>query len=377
MKILFLDQYAEPGGAQLCLRDVADAARARGWDSWLLVPDRGLPASIARYASGRKTPGDIAAFGYDMIRGASAIRRLIREHRIDLVYANGPRVLPAAALAGAPLVFHIHSYLAQKSARAIVNLSLRFTPTMVLAASRFVADPIIKMRRGPVRVIYNGVAEQAFRPRSFTSPTLTVGILGRIAREKGHLDFAVAARAIAKAYPGTRFVVYGDPLFSGREYEKEVRAAAAGLNFEFKGWADNVAEALHAIDILAVPSAPVDSLPRVIPEALSAGTPVVAYPSGGIPELMRSRENCLLTELRTAGSLSRAICALIGDRDLMRWLALNGRIDWERQFQLPRFQQDICDALEQFFEATVSSTRSPASQSHRAPLRARVPTLRR
>jgi glycosyltransferase involved in cell wall biosynthesis len=358
MKALFVDQYSQPGGAQLCLREVMDAARVRGWQSWLMVPGDGLPASIAGYASGRKRARDVGAFGFDTIRAAIAMRRRIREQRIDVLYANGPRVLAAAALTGTPLVFHVHSYLAQGSARAIAYLSLRFGRVRILAASKFVASPLIRMRCGPVQVIYNGITEQTFRPRSFASPAITIGIVGRIAREKGHIDFMLAAHEVAAAYPQTRFVVYGSGLFSGTAYEEEVHRAACGMNVEFRGWTDNIGEALHQIDVLAVPSAPVDSLPRVIPEALSAGTPVVAYPSGGIPELMRSRYNCLLTQSGDAGALSGAICELIGDRNLMRWLAVNGRIDWERRFQLARFQRQVCDAVEEFVKEIASGARS-------------------
>jgi len=351
LRVLFADQYAQPGGAQLCLREVMEEARGRGWETHLMTPASGLPESMAAYGNGSKSVRDLLAFGPDTIRAALAMRRVIRRHQIDLVYANGPRVLPAAALAGGPLLFHAHSYLGTAYARAIAGRCIRARRATVFAASNFVAGPLRKMRcAAEIRVIYNGIADQTFFARSFASPALTIGIVGRIAPEKGHLDFVRAAHGIAAAYPATRFVVYGAPLFSGDRYECEVRRAAFGLNLEFKGWTEPIAEALHSIDILAVPSASIESLPRVIPEALSAGTPVVAYASGGIPELMRPRQTCLLTAAPDSEALASAFRELLRDRQKMRWLAVNGRLEWERRFRLERFQREVCDALQQVVE---------------------------
>ncbi len=71
-----------------------------------------------------------------------------------------------------------------------------------------------------------------------------------------------------------------------KTYESEVRAAAAGLPIEFRGWVENVYDALAEIDVLLVPSAPHEATTRVILEAAMAGVPVVAFASGGIPEVL-------------------------------------------------------------------------------------------
>ncbi|HWD99467.1 MAG TPA: glycosyltransferase family 4 protein [Bryobacteraceae bacterium] len=353
MKILFTDQFAEPGGAQLCLEDVMAEAQARGWTTFLMRPGEGLPASIARYASGGKSGRDVLAFAADTIRAASAIRRLARKERVDLVYANGPRVLPAVSLSGRPHVFHLHSALATRYARAIAQHSLRNGAARIFAASEFVARPLLQMPCAPrVRVVYNGVADQTFRGRSFSPDALTVGMLGRISREKGHLDFVRAARGLAQLFPDLQFVIYGAPLFSGDAYEAEVRRVASNVGIRFAGWTDDPSKALHEIDILAVPSGPLESTPRVVIEALSAGTPVVAYPSGGIPELIRPGHTGILTAGTGSAALAQGILDLVIDRHLMRWISLNGRREWEQRFTVERFAREICDSLAEVAEAS-------------------------
>ena len=351
MRVLFVDQFEQPGGAQLCLRDVMAEANQRGWATLLMRPGDGIPASIGAYTNGRKSWRDCLAFPMDMARAATSIRRTASEHGIDLVYANGPRVLPAAAAAELPLVFHAHSYLAAGYARTIAGSCLRKTQASVIAASEFVARPLREMRRGrPIRVIYNGVADQRFHARAFDSRVLTVGMVGRIAPEKGQLDFVCAAREIASSFPETQFVIVGAPLFSGSEYEAEVRQKAPRAGVELHGWKEDVAEALHEIDILAVPSAGVESTPRVIIEAMSAGTPVVAYPSGGIPELIRSGETGVLTAGPNPEALAWAIFDLMTNREQMRWISVNGRREWEERFETQRFVREVCDSLIEMVE---------------------------
>ena len=365
MRVLFLDQFAQPGGAQLCLKDVMAEANQRGWTTRLMAPGDGLPTSIESYTNGRKSWRDYCAFPVDTMRAAISIRRRARQFRPDVVYANGPRVLPAAVIAGRPLVFHAHSYLTEQHARAVTRVCLRRARARVFAASEFVARPLREMMRGPgIRVIYNGVADQKFCARAFDARVLTVGILGRIAQEKGQLDFLSAAREIGASFPETRFVIIGAPLFSGSEYDAEVRREAQRMGVNIRGWQDSVSEALHAIDILAVPSGAVESTPRVIPEAMSAGTPVVAYPSGGIPELIRSGQTGVLTAGANPEALAWAIFDLMTNRELMRWISVNGRREWEARFQAPRFVREVCDSLVEMGEQRSSVDAHETRQQH-------------
>src|SRR6476661_3157554 len=75
MKLLLLDQFSDPGGAQQGLLDLLPAIRERGWDALVGLPgngelfdrvrEAGFPAEhieCGPYASGRKSPRDVARF---------------------------------------------------------------------------------------------------------------------------------------------------------------------------------------------------------------------------------------------------------------------------------------------------------------------------
>ena len=358
MNILVLDQFSELGGGQQCLRDVLCEIRNRGWQASVLAPGKGPLLDFARqcgfaaaslplgaYTSGRKTIRDVLRFSLAIQRCAQKVRNAVRERRPDLIYVNGPRVLPAIIFERTPLIFHAHSVLEQRYATLLAAALLRRRSARVIACSEFAARPLRKrLGRECVRVLYNGVPDHGFRPRADRASPVTVGILGRIAPEKGHLDFVKAAYHLSDR-PDLVFRVIGSSLFSNASYETSVRAAAGAARVEFEGWTDDVAGALHALDILAVPSAAQDASPRVILDAFAAGTCVVAYPSGGIPELVRHDDNGLLTTRRSPDAMAEMIRLLAGRPDRRKQLAANGRRDWESRFQAHRFKAEVCDIM--------------------------------
>lgn len=353
MRILILDQFSDPGGAQLCVRDLGPEIRLRGWKATFLAPgDGAIRSALAElgipgerlpggnYTNGEKNLRDVWRYGVDTIRALRKTRELVERKAPDLIYVNGPRVLPLATLTGLPMVFHAHSYLSKQYARRVARACIRIGRARVIAASRFAAGPI---EGAPVRVIYSGVQDQGFAHRT---TALRIGIIGRIAPEKGQLDFVRAAKRIAASRKYACFVVFGKALFADDDYFRRVRSEAADLPVRFAGWTQDVSRALREIDVLAAPSSAIDAAPRVVMEALSAGVPVVAYPSGGIPELIRDGETGLLTERATPESFADRIRELIGNPRLLSRLSEAGRCEWERRFRIERFQTEVCDFLE-------------------------------
>jgi glycosyltransferase involved in cell wall biosynthesis len=355
MRVLCLDQFSEFGGAQLCLRDVLREMRERGWDATVMAPGDGplleFAASLgfetarlplSRYSNGKKSGRDLLTFPAEMLR----CRWMLRHRgRFDLIYVNGPRVLPVVAGTAVPVLFHSHNLLDKRYARIAVHQSLG-RHGMVVTCSEFTAG-CMRARPGlQVKVIYNGVPDcGSAQPRDTSTGCLRVGILGRIAPEKGHLEFIGAARALPDRHC-VRFIAIGAALFSDPAYERSVYEAGAREAVEFHGWADDPAKALRELDVLAVPSAACEASPRVIMEALSAGTVVVAYPSGGIPELIRNRHDGLLTDDCSSEALAKSIKILAGNPWLRNRLAENGRNTFQLRFTVERFRREVCDEMQ-------------------------------
>ena len=369
MRIVFLDQFSDFGGAQLCLWDVLEEVSSRGWQAEVMAPGTGPLLDLARergfatqrlpitlYSNGSKTASDVLRFGFDMARSASMLRRVLRERPADLIYVNGPRILPAVSGLRVPVLFHSHSLLDKQYVRTIAGWVLRGPHARVLSCSEFTARPLQKpVGTSSVRVVYNGVSDHGFRRRNASAGPLRVGILGRIAPEKGHPDFLRAATAIPDRKQ-VRFSITGAALFSNAAYEQTIRSQSEAAGVEIHGWSKNVSQVLHDLDILVVPSAGHDASPRVILEALSTGTCVVAYPSGGIPELIRDGYSGLLTTSHSAEELSSAIGRLATNPDLRSRLATNGRREWEARFRVERFRSEVCSEI-----SSAATSREPVA----------------
>ncbi len=356
MKILVLDQFSDPGGAQQALLDLLPAFHDAGWRAVVAMPGNGecfervrdLGFGTARIACGPYRP-DFARFAREAPRLAREIRRLAAG--VDLIYVNGPRVLPGMALAGvdAPVVFHSHSNL-KGSARALTRFCLRRMRARVIANCRFVAG-----QWGECEVVYNGVRAPSALGRPGGLPHC-VGCIGRIAAEKGQREFVAAAARILKAAPDCRFLIFGTPLFGDSAYETEVRASARGLPVEFRGWTSDVYAALAELDVLLVPSAATEATTRVIPEAFAAGVPVVAFASGGIPELIEDGVNGFLAH-SVEEMTQTAVRLLASDRAEVSRAA---RETWRRRFTLEIYRREVMRILNST-AALPASTAAPAS----------------
>jgi glycosyltransferase involved in cell wall biosynthesis len=361
MNILFLDQFSDLGGAQRCLIELLPAVRDRGWWAHVAAPGKGglreqALAMGARYheirfgpyQSGGKSISDLFRFGRELPWLAREIAKLITDCRARIVYVNGPRLLPAARLAlpdHVPLVFHCHSYLRQRYASVVAGISLVNSRATVIANCRFVAEPLRPYVGNRVEVVYNGVQCGA-GPRPARSLSGRIGVIGRIAPEKGQLDFIKAAQLLPRKY---EFLICGAPLFSNAaamEYFARVREHAAGLKVEFPGWRDDISTVLSSLNLLVVPSAPGEATTRVILEAYAAGVPVVATKSGGIPEIVSDGETGFLAPAGDPAALATRITdAMSSPADLERIAGNAQRVVRER-YTLAQYQERVMSILE-------------------------------
>jgi len=392
VNILFLDQYSDLGGAQACLLDLMPAIRDRGWTAHAAVPGAGplverlgsLGVVVhgicgGRYRSGTKRLADFLRFPYDIARQTRTIRRLLDQTQFDVVYVNGAQLLPAASIAvqtavqgRVPIVFHAHWRYAGAAAMA-ARWSIRRSGAAVVACCRYVTAPLSAAVEC-LNVIPNGVAGRGFRERPFDAAAgFRIGIIGRIAPEKGQAEFLRAAALLAPEFPNARFVICGAPLFADQRYEEEVRRRALGLPVEFLGWRDDIASVLRQLDLLVIASSE-EGLPRVLLEAFSAGVPVVAFPAGGIPEALEDERTGFLVQPSSAEALAARIRTLMtGDLTRLREVAHNARSAWERFYDLSHYRRGITNLLAALAPASPAGVRTLAPPLRTPPPQAAVP----
>ncbi len=303
MRILCLEQFSTCGGAQRCLLDLIPFLHGKGCELEAILPAGGTLGEtlqnmgvVVRVFQGadlsrnKKRVRELLPYWSSTVQVHRALRDAIRAHRPDLLYVNGPRYLPAAAWIASgekiPLLFHAHHSIQQRAARMITRRALRSASARVLACCEYVARSLRPhLHSDALNVVYNGVPDLARGLIRHTRRIRTIGVLGRIAPEKGQLEFMQAMRRLRSPMRESQCVIFGRVSGDDDSYFQAVARAAEGLNVTFKDWTADVAEALSGIDLLVVPSAAHDAAPRVILEAFSALIPVLACPAGGDPRV--------------------------------------------------------------------------------------------
>jgi glycosyltransferase involved in cell wall biosynthesis len=374
VNILILDQFSAMGGAQQCLADLLPALADRGWTARAALPPGGPLIDLFRnrgievdeipcgpYRNGKKSLGDVLQFAADVPSQVSTISRLLKE--THLVYVNGPRLLVAAAIATRgriPILFHAHHQIGQRGAAYLEGMALRHSNTTVAACCDAVALPLRPwVPRDRVHTIPNGTLDFGFRQRRF-GKELRIGIIGRIAPEKGQTEFLRAASTLVEHVPHARFVVCGAPLFGDRSYYKEVLSLARNLPVEFLDWQQDVAAVMCNLDILVIASTQ-EGMPRVLLEAFSAGLPVVAFPVGGIPEVIEDGVTGFLTT-DLAAKLRE-----VADSTRLPLIAKNARHEWERRYTVATYRERVTDLIEQCLQNACGETKMPRRRRSATP----------
>ena len=149
--------------------------------------------------------------------------------------------------------------------------------------------------------------------------------IARLSDLKGQTYLLDAAARLKTSHPRLKYLLVGDGPLRG---ELERRVAAKGLEnaVKFAGLvpADEVPEHVHAAD-LVVHTSLREGLPRVLPQGLIAGKPVVAFDADGAKEVCLTGETGFLIPPRDVPALAEALAVLAADAGLRRRLGAEGR----------------------------------------------------
>ncbi|MFP3942154.1 MAG: glycosyltransferase family 4 protein [Thermoanaerobaculia bacterium] len=314
-----------------------------------------MEVAFLKSIAGNPFEGELRALGIPVtglgarnLRDVRAFRRLLallRRGRFDLVHAHLAYAtlwgLAAGRLAGIPVVSSLHTvppldppWSREGVRRRLLVLAANRRAARVTAVSDAVRRAWVEeagLAPERVEVVHNGVAAP-------TSPEGGAASMDGAARVRGELGIprgvpvatAVsvlrpgkglevlldAVPAIRSAVPRVRVVIAGDgPLRTALE----ARAAASGAGgaVVWGGFRRDVPALLAASDLVVVPSLD-DAFPTVALEAMSAGRPVVASRTGGIPEIVADGDSGRLVPPGDPEALARAVTGLLADPE-ERW----------------------------------------------------------
>lgn len=310
------------------------------------------PVAIARYTALTYSGGaaERARLVSRTLRDARAFRNAFRRRRPDLVIAvttTIPAVLIAARLERIPVVLYAAEIYEQDWKRSsllpLVGAALaRIEASLasaVVCCSSAVASQFPARRGTPVVVAYPPIgasyaggdrdAGRALLGADGADPCLLV--VGAVSRGRGQ-DVALRALAhVRRRLPGARLVVVGaaHPRAADIAFENELRALARDLGIDgavvFAGATAAMADVYAAADVVVNPARFAEPFGRVVPEALTAGRPVVASRVGALEEVIRPGIDGLLVDPDDPEALAREVVRLWEDAELRDRLVAAGR----------------------------------------------------
>ncbi len=376
MKILFLDQSGKPGGAELCLLDIAKAYRpdclvglfADGSYRNLLeqqqIPVRVLiaqPLSIRRESRFVESARCLKK----LIPLIDRVARLSREY--DLIYANTQKALVVGALAGClsrrPLIYHLRDILSVEhfspnNLRLAVTLANRFA-SLVIANSQATRAAFVEAGGRPeiAEVVYNGFEPDFYQVDELTVSQVkkeiggegrfTIGQFSRLSPWKGQ-HILLEALAYCPDEVGAVFV--GDALFGEQEYVEYLQQKVKDLGLEnrvrFLGFRSDIAPLMAACDLVAHTSTAPEPFGRVIVEAMLCGRPVVAAQAGGAVELIESEKTGWLVPPGDARALASAIARVRSQPERAAAIASRARLEAGDRFHLDAVNGQIARLLD-------------------------------
>lgn len=179
----------------------------------------------------------------------------------------------------------------------------------------FVAGSMIAADKTHV-VLGSGVDPDQFQPgRDVGAQQPRVVLASRMLRDKGVLEFVEAARRLKTAGVAAEFVLLGlpDPGNPDSHSESELAAWHAEGAVQWWGYRQDMPEILAATDIVCLPTAYGEGVPRILIEAAACGCALIAADRPGCREIVQEGVNGLLVPPHDAGALARALKTLLED----------------------------------------------------------------
>jgi glycosyltransferase involved in cell wall biosynthesis len=383
MKILFLDQTAKLGGAELVLLDIAKFHRehclvglfedgpfkqrlAAQQIPVQVLADR--PMTVRRQGS---LAQGLQGIG-QLIPLVTKVAQLSRNY--DVIYANTLKALVvgalASALSGRSLVFHLHDILSHEhfspvNCQVVVTLANWFAKR-VIAVSYAAQDAFIAAGGRPekVQVIYNGYEPERYqfsavdrdqmRQQLGLGDRFLVGHFSRLSPWKGQ-HILIAALTHCPAHVTALLV--GDALFGEQDYVHQLhqQVAAAGLQdrVKFLGFRDDVPLLMSACDLVTHTSTLPEPAGRVLVEAMLCGRLLITVQSGGPVELAEQGKTAWFVPPGDPSKLAEMINHCLSHPEQTAAIAQQAQKTASQRFDLQQANQQIAQLLDQIVNQSV------------------------
>ncbi|WP_165844451.1 glycosyltransferase family 4 protein [Limosilactobacillus fermentum] len=349
--ILYLHAGAEMYGADKILLELVTGLDKSKFNPIVVLPsegvlkdrleENGIETYVIEYPILRRkffNPKGIVDYGSNYFGKSKQIIKLLNGKSIDIIHVNTTAVLEGIYLKRrlrSRLVWHVHEIILRPKViyRLLSYLIGRYADVCV-AVSKAVKQHLISsgyIKNGQVKVIYNGVDSNRFKPNveneylyqewNIPKNSMKVGMIGRVNAWKGQGDFLEATKSLLEKYPNLYLFIVGS-AFEGEEWrvnelKEKIRSIKDHERIVFSEFRSDTPAVHSFLDILIMPSTNPDPLPTVVLEAMSCGTPVIGYRHGGVTEMVVDGETGLLANVNDPKDLEYKINQMLSEHSFI------------------------------------------------------------
>lgn len=278
------------------------------------------------------------------IKSTWLLLKFFQKESFDVVHVHTPVVSLiarlAAYLAKVPCViytahgFYFHENMNKFKYYIFVFLEIifgKFT-NLLFTQSLEDAESAVRLRimsKDKTFTIGNGVNLKRFsrtnltfnKDFDFPQNAYVVGMIGRLVKEKGVLEFLEAAKLVSKKNSNIHFMLVGSRLESDHSQAVDDKIKTCkidlGERLILTGLRYDIPELLSQMNAFCLPSWR-EGMPRTIIEAMAMQIPVIATDIRGSREEVVQNETGLLVPCKNPMALANAICKLANDLQLSR-----------------------------------------------------------
>ncbi len=349
MRILLLTSHLNIGGIAKYTTTLANYLYNRGHSLYVASSggalDRELLSDIERITVPLNTKSEVS---WKIWLTILKLRRFIKDENIQIIHAQTRTAQFAAhfvsRLTRIPYVVTWHGFYRPGFFRRLLPCWGKRTMAISKTVFRHLVD-VFRRDENKVRLIFNGVDTSKFNNDYSTSEKEEIkrryglkngpiiGIISRLAPEKGHIYLIEAFKELLVEIPDAQLIIVGDGKMK-TELKKRVREFGIDNAVHFFGEILNTKEFLGIMDVFTRPSIE-EGFGLGVVEAMLMGLAVVSTDVGGFKSILDHGNVGILVPPKDVTKLKNAIVRILGDSKIARELGEAGR-----KYALKNFSAD-------------------------------------
>lgn len=353
--VLFIHDFSK-GGAERVMANIAKVLVEAGVKVTLVTQyknkeEYALPEGLERIYSEitpEETPGSRIG---NFIARYKKLRRIFKELNPDLVLTfigkNNLMSIAATLFTQIPVVVSVRgepkSEYYNKAMRLSAQLLFPFADGIVFQTEG-ARDYFSKAAARKSVILKNPLNPSFMKPRYEETRDGRIVSVGRLVDNKNHKMMMLAFAGIAKEFPDTKLVFYGEG-----NCRKELEELAEKLDLadrvELPGVTNKVADQIYTASAFLLASGH-EGMPNALIEAMCMGIPSISTdcPCGGPRELIRHGENGFLVPVGDIKAMENCLRTLFSDELLQEQISIQSA-EMMKEFEPQKVNKEWYDYL--------------------------------